>query len=163
MSTDRRPPVPPALRNAAVSSPSETETSKGSSDEKPVPGLLSRMACGVFHWFFSLSPVFVLVAFVLGLLYVGSITTISATLDGEAVSAPVLINGEYVGDTPYETRLGAGGEIKIEVLRPHGCETNELADQIKFSPVFGQGVDLTAKFTSYDPGGSGHRSPCGGE
>lgn len=87
-------------------------------------------------------------------------TIISATLDGKPVSAPVLINGEYVGNTPYAARLGIGIEFKIEVLRPHGHDTNELADRLLLDPTFGQGVDFTAKFTSYDPESSDDPGPC---
>ena len=75
-------------------------------------------------------------------------TTVTATLDDKTVKAQVWIDGDFVGDTPYTTRLGFG-RFEINVLPPEGSDTNESEQRATlWSVVIGQKVP--ADFTSID-------------
>jgi hypothetical protein len=89
--------------------------------------------------------------FVLGGLYLSSLTSITATLDGQPINTPILVNHKYIGDTPYIGIL-PDGEIEIEVLVPRGLDGGDPVKWTTFSGLScGPGNEgLVAKFTSRD-------------
>lgn len=75
-------------------------------------------------------------------------TTITATLDDKPVKTQVWIDGDFVGDTPYTTRLGFG-RFEVNVLPPENNDTNESEWRITMWSVV-LGKDIPADFTSID-------------
>lgn len=76
-------------------------------------------------------------------------TNVKATLDGRPVHAQVWIDGKYVHDTPYTTRLGFG-EFKIEVFPPDGSDTDTSQETLMFWSIV-RGTDFTADFETIVP------------
>ena len=86
-----------------------------------------------------------LVCYALVVVFAGK-TTITATVNGEPVSAPVSINGQPRGSTPYSSDLGPG-TFDIEVLPPPDWRTHE-SKWTGHMVTFGVGQDIRADFTS---------------
>ncbi len=72
-------------------------------------------------------------------------TTVTAEMDGKPITANVLINGEVVGKTPYETRLYPGF-YSFEVEKPKAATGVYLNEWGGFTVALG--FDMNADFTT---------------
>lgn len=79
-------------------------------------------------WMIGIISTLVFFVIVWGIAYYfyGVTTVTSKDKSGVAVTSKVLVNDEYIGDTPLETRLGVGA-FTVKIIPPEGYRTEHTS------------------------------------